>query len=366
MRIVVSGGGTGGHIYPALAMIRELEGRIPCEVLYIGTENGLEADIVRRAGIPFESIEISGIRRSLSFENVKTGIRFVKSVLRVRKLLKAFRPDVVVGTGGFVCGPVLYTAAKMGYPTLVHEQNSLPGITNKFLARYVDRVALSFKGSGHHFGKNEGKTVLIGNPRGSEVAELEIDPVQEKAKYGFSEDRPLIVVYGGSRGASPINDAVIEMIPLLKELDVSLLFVTGQVHFDDVERTLKDLPERFQLRPFVYDLPKILKASDLVISRSGASTLAELTTLGLPSILIPSPYVTENHQEVNASSLVEAGASILVREKELTGKSLFDATARALSDKEAMSRAALSLGLPDAASRLVDELLKISRNASKH
>ncbi|AFS70920.1 MULTISPECIES: undecaprenyldiphospho-muramoylpentapeptide beta-N-acetylglucosaminyltransferase [Exiguobacterium] len=359
MRIVVSGGGTGGHIYPALAMIREIERRTTCEVLYIGTENGLEADIVRRAGIPFEAIEISGLRRSLSFENVKTGVRFVKSVVRVRKLLRQFKPDIVVGTGGFVCGPVLYTAAKMGYKTVVHEQNSLPGITNKFLARYVDRVALSFKGSGHYFGKNEAKTMLIGNPRASEVAILEIDPVEERKKYGFEEGRPLIVVYGGSRGAPAINQAVVEMIPKLTETDWSLLFVTGQVHYEQIKNQLGELPERIQLRPFIYDLPLILKASQLVVSRSGASTLAELTTLGLPSVLIPSPYVTENHQEVNASSLVETGASLLIRENELTGDRLFAACAKAIAEQKAMSQASLALGMPDAASDLVDELLRL-------
>lgn len=359
MRIVVSGGGTGGHIYPALAMIREIERRMPCEVLYIGTENGLEADIVRRAGIPFESIEISGIRRSLSFENVKTGIRFLKSVARVRKILRKFNPDVVVGTGGFVCGPVLYTAAKMGYKTLVHEQNSLPGITNKFLARYVDRVALSFKGSGHYFGKNEGKTVLIGNPRASEVADLQVDPIAERQRYGFEEGRPLVVVYGGSRGAPAINQAIIEMMPKFIQMDWSMLFVTGQVHFDDITQQLGTVPERIQLRPFVYDLPNILKASQLVISRSGASTLAELTTLGLPSILIPSPYVTENHQEVNATSLVETGASLLVRETELTGETLFKACQTAIEKQTEMSEAAFALGMPHAASDLVDELNRL-------
>lgn len=360
MKIVVSGGGTGGHIYPALAMIRELEERMPCEVLYIGTENGLEADIVRRAGIPFESIEISGIRRSLSFENVKTGIRFVKSVRRVRRLLRQFQPDIVVGTGGFVCGPVLYTAAKMGFKTLVHEQNSLPGITNKFLARYVDRVALSFKGSGHHFGKNEAKTVLIGNPRASEVAELNINPLEERQRFGFEEGCPLIVIYGGSRGAPAINEAVVDMMPKVEQAGWSLLFVTGQIHYDTIVSRVGSVPERIQLRPFVYDLPNILKASQLVISRSGASTLAELTTLGLPSVLIPSPYVTENHQEVNASSLVETGASLLIREQELTGDRLFDACEKALAQQQTMSEAALALGMPNASRDLVDELLRLT------
>lgn len=360
MKIVVSGGGTGGHIYPALAMIRELEKRMPCEVLYIGTENGLEADIVRRAGIPFESIEISGIRRSLSFENVKTGIRFVKSVRRVRRLLRQFQPDIVVGTGGFVCGPVLYTAAKMGFKTLAHEQNSLPGITNKFLARYVDRVALSFKGSGHHFGKNEAKTVLIGNPRASEVAELNINPLEERQRFGFEEGRPLIVIYGGSRGAPAINEAVVDMMPKVEQAGWSLLFVTGQIHYDTIVSRVGSVPERIQLRPFVYDLPNILKASQLVISRSGASTLAELTTLGLPSVLIPSPYVTENHQEVNASSLVETGASLLIREQELTGDRLFEACEKALAQQQTMSEAALALGMPNASRDLVDELLRLT------
>jgi UDP-N-acetylglucosamine--N-acetylmuramyl-(pentapeptide) pyrophosphoryl-undecaprenol N-acetylglucosamine transferase len=326
MKIVVSGGGTGGHIYPALAMIRELEERMPCEVLYIGTENGLEADIVRRAGI---------------------------------RLLRQFQPDIVVGTGGFVSGPVLYTAAKMGFKTLVHEQNSLPGITNKFLARYVGCVALSFKGSGHHFGKNETKTVLIGNPRASEVAELQINPTEERQRFGFQEGRPLVVIYGG-RGAPAINEAVVDMMPKVEQAGWSLLFDTGQIRYDTIVSRVGSVHERIQLRPFVYDLPNILKASQLVISRSGARTIAELTTLGLPSVLIPSPYVTENHQEVNATSLVETGASLLIREQELTGERLFNACEKALAQQQKMSEAALALGVPNASRDLVVELLRLT------
>ena len=192
------------------------------------------------------------------------------------------------------------------------------------------------------------------------MAELKIDPLAERQRFGFEEGRPLVVIYGGSRGAPAINEAVVEMMPKVEQAGWSLLFVTGQIHYDTIASRVGSVPERIQLRPFVYDLPNILKASQLVISRSGASTLAELTTLGLPSVLIPSTYVTENHQEVNASSLVETGASLLIREQELTGDRLFEACVQALAQQQKMSEAALALGMPHASRDLVDELLRLA------
>ncbi|MGL4373509.1 MAG: UDP-N-acetylglucosamine--N-acetylmuramyl-(pentapeptide) pyrophosphoryl-undecaprenol N-acetylglucosamine transferase, partial [Turicibacter sp.] len=228
MRILVSGGGTGGHIYPALALVRAFQSIDPnLEVLYIGTETGLEKEIVTREGLPFKSIEIAGFKRSLSVDNIKTILKFMKSVAISKAYIKEFKPDVVIGTGGYVCGPVVYSAAKLKIPTIIHEQNSLPGITNKFLARYVDKVAICFEEARQYF--PESKVILTGNPRASEVAKT---PKIGKAALGLNPNKKTVLICGGSRGAEPINDAVIEAISKFEKANYEVIFVTGNKHFD--------------------------------------------------------------------------------------------------------------------------------------
>lgn len=358
MRVIISGGGTGGHIYPALALLDTLKARHnDLEVLYIGTENGLEADLVPRAGIPFKSIRIAGLKRSLSLENVKTGYWFLKSVRQLRQEMKAFRPDVVIGTGGFVSGPVVFTAQQLGIPTILHEQNSIPGLTNKFLSKKADCVALSFAGSESQF---PGANVrVIGNPRGSEVLQTVADPAQIRATYGIDE-RPIIVIYGGSRGAEAINRAVLEAIPELSQQPVNVLYVTGNVHYEAVVAKAKPA-ENVHILPYVYDMPALLACATLVVSRAGASTISELTALGLPSILIPSPYVTADHQTKNASALVESGAAALIREADLTGQTLVEKIHHVLENERQMAEASKRLGFPQAAESLAALVEEVSR-----
>lgn len=358
MKVIISGGGTGGHIYPALALLDTLKERHPdLQVLYIGTENGLEADLVPRAGIPFKSIRIAGLKRSLSLENVKTGYWFLKSVRELRKEMKAFLPDVVIGTGGFVSGPVVFTAQQLGIPTILHEQNSIPGLTNKFLSKKADRVALSFAGSEAHF---PGANVrVIGNPRGSEVLKTVVDEAKVRSAYGLDE-RPIVVIYGGSRGAEAINRAVLEAIPELAEEPVNVLYVTGNVHYDTVIAKAPTA-DNVHVLPYVYDMPELLACATLVVSRAGASTISELTALGLPSILIPSPYVTADHQTKNASALVESGAATLIRETELSGGTLVEAIRHVLAEQEQMAAASKRLGFPEAAEALAELVEEVSR-----
>ncbi|MGA9466981.1 MAG: undecaprenyldiphospho-muramoylpentapeptide beta-N-acetylglucosaminyltransferase [Exiguobacterium marinum] len=358
MKIMISGGGTGGHIYPALALIETLQKRHPnLQVQYVGTENGLEADLVPRAGVPFKSIQIAGLKRSLSLENLKTAYWFLKAVRSLKKDMAAFKPDVVIGTGGFVSGPVVYTAQQLGIPTILHEQNSIPGLTNKFLSKKADRVALSFKGSDVHF---PGANVrLIGNPRGSEVLQTEVDAASIREQYRL-DDRPIVLIYGGSRGAEAINRAVIEAVPALSDLPINVLYVTGKVHYEAV---LKQAPmsENVHIHPYVYDMPSLLACTSLVISRAGASTISELTALGLPSVLIPSPYVTADHQTKNASALVENGAALLVKEEVLTGEALVQAIRKVLERQEEMAKASRALGFPDASNALADLVEEVIR-----
>ncbi|MDQ0412597.1 undecaprenyldiphospho-muramoylpentapeptide beta-N-acetylglucosaminyltransferase [Mesobacillus stamsii] len=362
MRIAVSGGGTGGHIYPALALIREIHKKDEdVEFLYIGTKSGLESTLVPREKIPFKSIHITGFKRKLSFENVKTVLRFLKGVRDSKKMLKEFHPDVVIGTGGYVCGPVVYAAAKMGIPTIVHEQNSVPGLTNKFLSRYVDKIAICFEEARQFF--PEQKVEMTGNPRASEV--LGQDGIKGRLSTGLKLKVPTVLIFGGSRGAKPINEAVIKSLTELSSKPYQVLYVTGDSHFEEVQQEVELVgnPENVIIKPFIHNMPEVLAGVDLTVARAGATTLAELTSLGIPSILIPSPYVTDNHQEKNARALSEKGAARLLLEKDLTGPKLVESIDQILGQEKKladMKKAAKKLGMPDAAQRVYHLIKEIA------
>jgi len=354
MKIIISGGGTGGHIYPALALIREIQkDSKDAEFLYIGTKNGLESSIVPREKIPFQSIHITGFKRKLSLDNIKTIFRFLKGVNDSKRMIKEFKPDVVIGTGGYVCGPVVYAAAKLGIPTIIHEQNSVPGLTNKFLSRYVKKVAICFDEAKEFFSKE--KVVFTGNPRASEV--IGKDGIRGRLSAGLSTTMPAVLIFGGSRGARPINDAVVKALPELGKKPYQVLYVTGDVHFEEVKNEVELVgnPKNVVIKPFIHNMPEVLAGIDLVVSRAGATTLAELTSLGIPSILIPSPYVTNNHQEKNARSLSDHGAAELLLEKDLNSNHLIQHIDKIMLDKEklnSMKDKAKRMGVPDSAAKL--------------
>lgn len=363
MKILVSGGGTGGHIYPALALINEVKRQDPkAEFLYIGSEYGLENKIVKKAGIPFRSIEISGFKRKLSVQNIKTVLRFLKGTAKSKQYIKSFKPDVVIGTGGYVCGPVVYAATRLNIPTIIHEQNSVPGLTNKFLSRFVDRIALSFEQAKEYFPEN--KVILTGNPRASEVVSNK--GKNAKRQLGVDENKKTVLIVGGSRGARPINDAFLESLTDAGKRDYQFVYVTGDTHYDSVLREVQkhgDL-QNVMIKPFIHNMPEILGGMDLIVARAGATTLAEITALGLPSILIPSPYVTNNHQEKNARAFEASGAAVVISEKEMNGQMLLNEMDQILLNANkltSMKEASKQLGIPDAATRLYNltkELMK--------
>ncbi|MCK0470664.1 undecaprenyldiphospho-muramoylpentapeptide beta-N-acetylglucosaminyltransferase [Halalkalibacter sp. APA_J-10(15)] len=366
MRVVVSGGGTGGHIYPALALIKEMK-RInsDVEILYVGTEKGLESEIVTREQIPFKSIPITGFKRSISLENIKTVYRFLSGTRKMKSLLREFKPDVVIGTGGYVCGPVVYAAAKLKIPTVVHEQNSVPGLTNKFLSKYVDKVAICFEEAKHFFPSQ--KVVLTGNPRASEV--MNVDASAGRRSLSLNEHQKTVLIVGGSRGARPINEAFLTIIGKLKHKSYQIVYVTGTVHYDRIMEQMKkhDHPQNVTIKPFIHNMPDVLGAVDLIVARAGATTLAEITALGLPSILIPSPYVTNNHQEKNAQSLANNNAAIVLKETEMSGDLLLEEIDHILTSEDKwmqMSTSSKELGLPNAARHLYEVLDELTKNGS--
>ena len=366
MKIVVSGGGTGGHIYPALALIREIQKENKdAEFLYIGTINGLESKIVPRENIAFKSIHITGFKRMLSLENVKTVFRFLKVVNDSKRILKEFMPDIVIGTGGYVCGPVVYAAHRLRVPTIIHEQNSVPGLTNKFLSRYVNKIAICFEEAKAYFPSD--KIVFTGNPRASEV--IGKDGIKGRLSAGLSATKPAVLIFGGSRGARPINEAVVKAFAELAEKPYQILYITGDVHFEDVKKEVELVgsPNNVVIKPFIHNMPEVLAGIDLVVSRAGATTLAEITSLGIPSILVPSPYVTNNHQEKNARSLSDYGAAELLLEKDLNNKSLVAHIDRILLNNDNlqdMRLKAKKMGVPDAAKRLYTVMKQLVKRKS--
>ncbi|MBO8162264.1 MAG: undecaprenyldiphospho-muramoylpentapeptide beta-N-acetylglucosaminyltransferase [Brevibacillus sp.] len=357
MRVVLSGGGTGGHIYPALAIAAELKRQeSQAAFLYIGTSKGLEASLVPRQGIPFEAIDISGLKRKLSIENVRTVWKFVRAVGQVKKRLQSFKPDVVIGTGGYVCGPVVFAASQLGIPTLIHEQNVVPGLTNRFLSRYATRIAVSFEESLVHFPR--GKSVYTGNPRATEVSRSSADAGRQS--LGIPANKKIVLLVGGSRGARAINEATLAFSKWMGNYpDCHFVYVTGEVHYEAVCKTLRErtgIPDNLTLLPYVHNMPDVLAATYVSVNRAGASTLAELTVLGIPSILIPSPYVTNNHQEKNARGLEQAGAALVLLEKELNGTTLRQALSSILEDGDKwrrMHEQSRKMGKPDAANHIV-------------
>lgn len=366
MRILISGGGTGGHIYPALALARyALAVDSGAEVLFVGTENGLESKIVPGAGFSLETIPASGYSRRLqglfpALKDLSGGIK------RSRRLIKEFKPDVVLGTGGYVAAPVVAAALLARCPSAIHEQNAIPGLANRWLAPLVKRVCISFEDSADRFPRFS-RIVYTGNPRASEVTAVSR---HEGARLlGLNPDLKTIVVYGGSRGAQELNRVVVQYLEAgWLPGNTQLLYVTGEIYYREVSGSLKGMPENVRLYPYLDEMPAALAAADMVITRSGATTLAEITALGLPAILVPSPNVVNDHQYYNASLVARAGAALLIRESEFNHYRLRREIERLLSQPdqlERMARSSRRLGVTDAAERLYRCLAAIARPGRK-
>jgi len=368
MRVLLTGGGTGGHIYPALAVARRLQETDPdVKLLYVGTKRGLESTIVPKEGIPFKTIEIEGFKRSINFEGLKYNLRsvslFLKSIGEAIKFIREFKPDVVLGTGGYVSAPICYAASKEGIATVVHEQNSFLGLTNKFLIRYIDRLAISFDDIYEQVKNHKEKIVFTGNPRAQEVNSANLPMIDHI--YGLDITKPIALVFGGSRGAPKINQAVVEAYPILRTRGYQMIFVPGEEHYDKIVKQLNDISplarnSHFVVKPYVDNMIDVLRNVSVIVSRSGATTIAEITVLGIPSVLIPSPYVTDDHQTKNAKSLVNNDAAILLKEEQLSGKSLLNKLDELMNhaDRRAfMSERARELGEPRATDQLIQVML---------
>ena len=345
MRVLLAGGGTAGHINPALAIAKTIKEKEPeAEILFVGNEGGLEQRLVKNAGFEIKSISISGFKRSLSpsalAHNVKTSFRAVSASNASAKIIKAFKPDICIGTGGYVSGPVMRAAQKLKIPVIVHEQNAYPGVTTKMLSKKAEYVMLAVDEARKHF---DGKVrfVLTGNPIRPEILRVNKADAQAKLKQG---DKPLVLSFGGSLGARKINEGVADLIARSgNDGKYSHIHAYGQYGkwFPDLLREKGTDPDKcsnLDIREYIDNMAECMAAADVVICRCGAITLSEVQALSKPSVLIPSPNVAENHQFHNAMALVNNEAAIVIEEKDLTEKSITEAVDKLLSDNAELKK----------------------------
>ncbi len=353
MRILLTGGGTAGHINPALAIanfIKEKEKN--AEFLFVGTRHGLEKELVPKSGYDIKFIDVMGLRRSLTAENIKVFAKYVKSMGDARRIIKEFAPDIVIGTGGYVCAPVVKAAHRAKIPTIIHEQNVFPGLAVKMLARDADVTAISFEETKKMIKAK--KILLTGNPLRPDLFKT-VNTADLARGFGF-DDKPIALMFGGSLGAQKMNDALLEML-CGGITSFNLIAATGERYYDDVAEKLKqkginirEIPNAVVM-PYIYDMENVFGAADIIIGRAGAITVSEITALGKAAVLIPSPNVAHNHQEYNARYLQKNGAAAMIAESELCGERLrgeIDAILSAGGTLAEMRGASKALGITNA------------------
>lgn len=372
MHILFAGGGTAGHINPALAIAGYIREKHPdAHISYIGTPNKLEAKLVPEKGYNFRTISVAGFQRKLTLKNVGRNIsaacKAVTSSLNARKILKEIQPDVVVGTGGYVSGPVLREAVKLGIKTVIHEQNAFPGVTTKMLAPSVDAVLLAMPEAEKYLKLNK-KPIITGNPIRKELLNMTYE--EARNKLGF-DSRPMILSFGGSLGARHINEAVSGLIEWHNGSEKFYhIHGTGKSGYDSVVNYFKEknivLSDKIDIREYIKNMDVCMAAADLVICRAGAITLSELSACGKPAVLIPSPYVAENHQYHNAMTLKNIGAAEIIEEKDLTPQKLIDVVSKLIDNKSklsSMSAAAKSNAITDANERIYEVIMQLYTGA---
>lgn len=356
-RVLIAAGGTGGHVYPAIAIADALKATWPeTEITFVGTKDHMEWTAVPKAGYTISPIWISGLQRRLTPKNLLFPIKLVYSLIQSYGLLRRFRPSIMISCGGYVAGPVGWVAAKMGIPIMLQEQNSYPGVTNRMLARYARRIFTAFPDAEDYF--PEQKVRMVGNPTRNQLRQLSNKVAREQFK--FSEDRPVLLVLGGSLGAKSINEAMLHSLDTLHDdAGLYIIWQCGKRYIDALvnEIEVEDYP-RLRLHAYLDDMPAAYAAADLAVSRAGASSCSELMITGTPSVLVPSPHVAGDHQTMNARSMNDQGASEMLEDNTLKD-TLSELVTRLLADHEQLRRmndAALAMAKPMAAHHIAEEI----------
>lgn len=364
-RVIISGGGTGGHIFPAISIANEIRRRHPdARILFIGAEGRMEMERVPAAGYEIIGLPVSGFDRKKLWRNFKVLARLYKSIRKVRSVLKDFNPDIAVGVGGYASGPALKAAQKAGCPTLIQEQNSYAGVTNKMLGKKAEAICTAYDNMDRFFPAE--KIIKTGNPVRAAILESPLTRSEAKTKLGFDPERPLVLVVGGSLGALTINESIAGGLDKFVESGIQLMWQTGKYYAERFVPMAEGRPG-VKASAFIDDMATAYRAADVVVSRAGAGTISELQLLGCPSILVPSPNVAEDHQRKNAQALVDNDAAVMVLDADARGN-LADTVIGLVKDPERcerMTEAILAMALPDAAARIVDraeEIIKLRKN----
>lgn len=357
-KFILSGGGTGGHIYPAIAIANELKSRFPdAEFLFVGAKDRMEMDKVPQAGYKIEGLWISGIQRKLTLKNMMFPFKLISSLFKSRKIIRKFKPNMVIGTGGFASGPLLQSANSKGIPTLIQEQNSYPGITNKLLSKKANKICVAYEGLERFFPKE--KISLTGNPIRKDL--IEIDGKKEEAieAFNLTENKLTLLVLGGSLGARRVNQLIESKLSFFEKNQVQLIWQCGKLYEEEYRKYNKI--ENVQVHTFLNNMDLAYAAADVIISRAGASSVSELCVVGKPTIFIPSPNVAEDHQTKNAQAIVNKQAAILIKESDLETdfNSEFEAIINSEEKRKNLGENIKKLALINATKDIVDEVEKL-------
>ncbi len=360
-RLIISGGGTGGHIFPALAIANTFKQRHPdADILFVGAEGRMEMTRVPEAGYKIVGLWISGLQRKLTWSNLSFPIKLISSYFKAKKIIKDFKPNAVIGTGGYASGPIMLAATKNKIPSLIQEQNSYAGLTNKRLGQKVQRICVAYSGMEKYFPK--GKLMFTGNPVRKDIIDLETKRERALLQFAFDTNTKTLLILGGSLGARTINESVLANIDKLIDAKVQVIWQTGRMYYEDVKAQVssKDL-RKIRIHDFLKQMDLAYAASDVVISRAGALAISELCLAKRPAILVPSPNVAEDHQTKNAMSLVNEQAAMMIKDVD-AGSQLIDAALKLMYDEQQCQKFAeniTKLGKPNATEEIVNEIEKL-------
>ena len=356
-RILISGGGTGGHIFPALSIANALKRRLDADILFVGAENRMEMEKVPAAGYPIKGLPVAGFDRKRLWRNFGVLLKLRRSLGMARRIVRDFKPDIAIGVGGYCSGPTLKAAQKAGVPTLLQEQNSYAGVTNKLLARRAEKICVAYDGMDRFFPAD--RIIKTGNPVRKALTERARERHEARACFGLNTERPTLLVIGGSLGALTVNESMEAALGRLVDSGMQVIWQTGKNFGDRGLKAAKGL-RGVVVTPFITDMASAYAAADLVVSRAGAGSISELELLGKPCVLVPSPNVAEDHQTKNAQALVSKGAALMLRDAEACGRGM-DLAVEVLADPERLAGLSARIGRlarPDAAERIVDRILQ--------
>jgi UDP-N-acetylglucosamine--N-acetylmuramyl-(pentapeptide) pyrophosphoryl-undecaprenol N-acetylglucosamine transferase len=357
LKFILSGGGTGGHIYPAVAIANELKSRFPnAEFLFVGAKDKMEMQKVPQAGYKIEGLWIAGLQRKLTLQNAMFPFKLIDSLWKSRTIIKNFKPNVVIGTGGFASGPLLQMANMLNIPTVIQEQNSYPGITNKLLSNKANKICVAYENLDRFFPKE--KIILTGNPVRQDLIDIENKKAEAIHYFNLDSNKKTLLILGGSLGARRVNQLIEKELDNLKTLNVQVIWQCGKLYFDEYKKHKSD---NVQVLAFIDRMDLVYAAADIVISRAGASSVSELCIVGKPVIFIPSPNVAEDHQTKNAKSVVDKKGALMLKETELDSQFslVFEALFKDLGKQEQLSKNIKQLAMPNATKQIVDEIVKL-------